>query len=221
MTTIRLVRTAVVFAMVTAGMTVTAAAQTNDEATPFPSLQWNFSTPGARANAMGRSFVGLADDASAAVTNPAGLTNLTRPQVYVEYKNTQLKIDRLAAVASSAIPMKLRPIPFARAPGVEKLHCNPRNNSSLVCAPAVAAMPAVTIAKITSVRTDRIIVIQAPNGGESSSGATYVTYLSRIFEISSSALNPGIVCRSSRSSPATTATSNSIGPWKFGLLART
>src|SRR5206468_1884001 len=85
-----------IFAMVTAGMAVTAIAQTNDEATPFPALQWNFSTPGARANAMGRSFIGLADDASAAVTNPAGLTNLTRPQVYVEFKNTRLKVDRLA-----------------------------------------------------------------------------------------------------------------------------
>ena len=100
MTTIRLVRTMTLYAMMTAGMAVSAAAQTNDEATPFPSLQWNFSTPGARANAMGRSFVGLADDASAAVTNPAGLTNLTRPQVYVEYKNTRLKIDRLATVDS-------------------------------------------------------------------------------------------------------------------------
>src|SRR2546428_5695266 len=100
MTTIRLIRQVAIFAMVTAGMTVTAAAQTNDEATPFPSLQWTFSTPGARANAMGRSFVGLADDASAAITNPAGLTNLTRPQIYAEYKNTRLKVDRLAAVDS-------------------------------------------------------------------------------------------------------------------------
>src|SRR5262245_53536440 len=100
MTTIRSIRVATVFAMLTVGMAASAAAQTNDEATPFPSLQWNFSTPGARANAMGRSFVGLADDASAAVTNPAGLTQLTRPQVYAEYKNTRLKIDRLATVDS-------------------------------------------------------------------------------------------------------------------------
>lgn len=41
-------------------------------------------TPGARANAMGRAFVGVADDATAAVTNPAGLILLTRPQIYVE-----------------------------------------------------------------------------------------------------------------------------------------
>jgi len=100
MTTTRFARIVVAFAVLTAGMAFSAAAQTNDEATPFPSLQWNFSTPGARANAMGRSFIGVADDASAAVTNPAGLTSLTRPQVYAEYKNTQLKIDRLATVDS-------------------------------------------------------------------------------------------------------------------------
>ena len=97
MTMIRGVRL-VVLLVGLAALAAPAAAQTNDEATPFPSLQWNFSTPGARANGMGRSFIGLADDASAAVTNPAGLTNLTRMQVYGEYKNTQLRIDRLAAV---------------------------------------------------------------------------------------------------------------------------
>jgi hypothetical protein len=35
---------------------------------------------------MGRAFVGVADDASAAITNPAGLMFLTKPQVYVEFK---------------------------------------------------------------------------------------------------------------------------------------
>jgi long-subunit fatty acid transport protein len=69
----------------TAGLATTAAAQTNDEI--FPNLQWNFSTPGARANGMGRTFIGLADDATAAITNPAGLLSLTRPQVYLEFKN--------------------------------------------------------------------------------------------------------------------------------------
>ena len=81
----------VVFWQVLAG---TAAAQTNDEV--FPQFQWNFSTPGARANAMGRAFIGLADDATAAITNPAGLTALTRPQVYVELKSNDLKVNRLA-----------------------------------------------------------------------------------------------------------------------------
>src|SRR4029078_8756828 len=42
-----------------------ARAQSNDEV--FPSFQFNFSTPGARANALGRAFIGLADDASASI----------------------------------------------------------------------------------------------------------------------------------------------------------
>jgi long-chain fatty acid transport protein len=72
----------------------TTFAQSNDEV--FPQLQWNFSTPGARANAMGRAFIGVADDASAAVTNPAGLLRLTKPQVYFEFKSTDIKVPRLA-----------------------------------------------------------------------------------------------------------------------------
>jgi len=75
-----------------------ASAQSNDEV--FPQFQWNFATPGARANAMGGAFIGLADDASAAVTNPAGLLNLTRPQIYFEYKSTDLRVARLADVDS-------------------------------------------------------------------------------------------------------------------------
>jgi long-subunit fatty acid transport protein len=71
-----------------------AFAQSNDEV--FPQFQFNFSTPGARANAMGRAFIGLADDASASITNPAGLVRLTRRQAYFEFKTTDLSVERLA-----------------------------------------------------------------------------------------------------------------------------
>ncbi len=49
-------------------------------------LDFRFSNPGARANAMGGAFIGLADDATAAYTNPAGLTILTRSEISMEYK---------------------------------------------------------------------------------------------------------------------------------------
>ena len=62
----------------------------------FRELQFNFATPGARASGMGRAFIGLAEDATAAVSNPAGLLNLTRPQVYFEGKLTELRSRRLA-----------------------------------------------------------------------------------------------------------------------------
>lgn len=72
-----------------------AFAQSNDEV--FPQFQFDFSTPGARANAMGRTFIGIADDSSASITNPAGLTRLARQQFYFEFKNTELEVERLAS----------------------------------------------------------------------------------------------------------------------------
>jgi hypothetical protein len=45
---------------------------------------YNFSVPGARSLAMGGAFVGLADDATAAYANPAGLTVLLQPEVSLE-----------------------------------------------------------------------------------------------------------------------------------------
>lgn len=50
-------------------------------------VQFNFGNPGARSLAMGGAFLGLADDASAAEANPAGLTILRKPEVSVEGRN--------------------------------------------------------------------------------------------------------------------------------------
>src|SRR5919106_1786271 len=50
-------------------------------------LQFNFGNPGARSLGMGGAFLGLADDASAAEANPAGLTILRKPEVSVEGRN--------------------------------------------------------------------------------------------------------------------------------------
>jgi len=49
-------------------------------------VDFRFNNPGARANAMGGAIIGLADDATAAYTNPAGLTILTEPEFSIEYK---------------------------------------------------------------------------------------------------------------------------------------
>src|SRR5262245_64338372 len=57
-----------------------ATAQTT---TQFP-IQFDFLNPGARSLAMGSAFSGLADDATAAFTNPAGLLALTRPEISLE-----------------------------------------------------------------------------------------------------------------------------------------
>lgn len=62
------------------------AAQTNIE-TNAPGIQLNFSTPGARSLALGGSFLGRADDATAAYANPAGLANLPEREVSVELRS--------------------------------------------------------------------------------------------------------------------------------------
>ncbi|MDX1582435.1 MAG: hypothetical protein R3338_02440 [Thermoanaerobaculia bacterium] len=53
-------------------------------------LQFSFNNPGARAMGMGGAFLGLADDASAAEANPAGLTILRTPEVSIEGRNFEV-----------------------------------------------------------------------------------------------------------------------------------
>jgi hypothetical protein len=50
-------------------------------------LQLSFSDPGARSMGFGGAFVALADDATAAFANPAGLVQLLRSEVSIEGRN--------------------------------------------------------------------------------------------------------------------------------------
>ena len=61
-----------------------ACGQTNSEI--FAHFTFNFNNPGARATALGGAFISLADDATAAEANPAGLTALVRPEFSFECK---------------------------------------------------------------------------------------------------------------------------------------
>jgi len=65
---------------------VPLAAQ-NTDIESLSGLQFNFGNPGARSLGMGGAFLGLADDASAAEANPAGLTILRKPEVSIEIRN--------------------------------------------------------------------------------------------------------------------------------------
>ena len=58
------------------------------EDTDVQTMDFRFNNPGARANALGGAFIGVADDATAAYTNPAGLTVLTQPEMSLEFKYT-------------------------------------------------------------------------------------------------------------------------------------
>ena len=61
----------------------------NTDIESLSGLQFNFGNPGARSLGMGGAFLGLADDASAAEANPAGLTILRKPEVSLEVRNYQ------------------------------------------------------------------------------------------------------------------------------------
>lgn len=53
----------------------------------LPSVQFGFGNPGARSLGMGGAFLALADDASAAEANPAGLTIIRKPEFSFELRD--------------------------------------------------------------------------------------------------------------------------------------
>ncbi len=70
-------------------------------------IKFNFSNPGARSLGLGGAFIALADDATAAYTNPAGLTNLSKVEVSIEgrrwqYTNQYLDQGKATITLSSA-----------------------------------------------------------------------------------------------------------------------
>lgn len=52
-----------------------------------PTFEFSFSNPGARSMGFGGAFSALADDATAAFANPAGLVQLSRPEVSMELRH--------------------------------------------------------------------------------------------------------------------------------------
>lgn len=68
-----------------------AAQNTDLEA--LAGLSFNFRNPGARSLAMGGAFLGLADDATAAEANPAGLTVLRTREVSLELRNYRIDTE--------------------------------------------------------------------------------------------------------------------------------
>lgn len=73
-------------------LTFTAAGAAAQERAPdigFSAIPFNFSPPGARSLAMGGSFIGVADDATAAASNPAGLVILTKPEFSAHVRYTK------------------------------------------------------------------------------------------------------------------------------------
>jgi len=86
-----------------------AGGLTNTET--FGGFEFNFNNPGARALGMGSAFVSVADDATAAVTNPAGLVLLQRPELSAEAKFTTFK-NKIKAFSNQPTPDLTRGTPF-------------------------------------------------------------------------------------------------------------
>lgn len=63
---------------------VVAGGVANAQEEAPPALEFSFSNPGARSMGFGGAFVALADDATAAFANPAGLMQLVEPEVSIE-----------------------------------------------------------------------------------------------------------------------------------------
>lgn len=85
---------ALLVAAALAGAAAPAFAITDEEGNA--SLQFSFVPPGARSLGMGGAFIGLADDATAAYTNPAGLTQLVNKEFSLEYRNARFSTEFIA-----------------------------------------------------------------------------------------------------------------------------
>src|SRR5882757_7644136 len=65
-------------------LAILAAAGAGAQPVTIPRFDFSFSNPGARSLGFAGAFAALADDATAAYANPAGLVQLTRPEVSFE-----------------------------------------------------------------------------------------------------------------------------------------
>lgn len=92
---------AAVAALVLPGVSV---AQEVDLPEPQIEFEFSFSNPGARSMGLGGAFVALADDATAAFANPAGLVQLLRPEVSLELRRRNYEIPFTAGGRAIGFP---------------------------------------------------------------------------------------------------------------------
>lgn len=71
-------------ALLLAVSSVPVRALTDEEI--FRDFQFNLVNPGPRAMGLGGAFAGIADDATAVQTNPAGLSRFDTPEIFVEFR---------------------------------------------------------------------------------------------------------------------------------------
>jgi long-subunit fatty acid transport protein len=79
-----------------AAIVLAAGTTASAQSTAQIPLRFDFLTPGARSLAMGGAFLGAADDATAAFSNPAGLARLRRIEVSIEGRFRRTETSFLA-----------------------------------------------------------------------------------------------------------------------------
>lgn len=67
-------------------------------------FEFNYSNPGARSMGLGGAFAALADDATAAFANPAGLVQLLEPEVSIEGRSWSYDIPFVTGGRASGLP---------------------------------------------------------------------------------------------------------------------
>jgi long-subunit fatty acid transport protein len=67
-------------------------------------LEFSFSNPGARSMGLAGAFIGLADDATAAFANPAGLVQLVSPEVSLEVRHWAYETPFVVGGRASGMP---------------------------------------------------------------------------------------------------------------------
>lgn len=98
----------------------------------FRAFSLNLSTPGARAVAMGGAFIGLADDATAAETNPAGLSTLAKPEVSIQYRyaNGRSLNNNIVGIPITNMDLSPSPVtPGEDTPTFAEFHSNDRQEA--------------------------------------------------------------------------------------------
>lgn len=88
--------------LIALGLGPPLTAQTNDEI--GAGLEFDFSPPGARSLGLGGAFLALADDATAAYANPAGLLQLHRPEVALEGRSAAFETRYVDGGSFSGTP---------------------------------------------------------------------------------------------------------------------
>ena len=79
-----------------------------DAQTRPPSLEQSSMSPGARSLTLGGAFAALADDATAAFANPAGLHQIARPEVSIEIRG----LAEFDAIGENELPEAVSGVGF-------------------------------------------------------------------------------------------------------------